>query len=570
MSSGDSMPAVLEAGARDHKALPSGGIRGEVVWAYAELLDALALASRWEPAIRQADPDADRFARAVRLRARDVLDAERRITWPAPLVEAATLLADLTALQFANDAAALLARVPLPVRQTELFQPSSQAQVQPDSDEHGSGTPPVALIIEHRGEPILRPTPLTPGAMHQLEIEARLASWPDGVEELAVDFLSVQPPEYLYVSPVTFSSGQSRQPLEIRIAGERPPEAPPLQVTARASFRSGTELLPARLVGNTTLELVTFDPGTANPRNCCAPRCSFMSGTLVGGRRAAAQTSEGAVLNLTAITDNLSTAGLGPTPERTVTSQAQGAGRAGARRGARQAAHGRRPRARGSPTRTSPLWCWWDRSCSRWLSPPSSCRVSLHSNLPTAARRLMQMMGELRNAILDLPSRDQEDLRMLIEGVLRFAHTVLNDHLDAEWDRADEAWFQGKLAYFLRADPRIGARLQEHTRLGGGITDLILGNIVLELKVERDRPVSQDDARRYTAQATQYGSGNDTQVSLLAMLDISRKRAPAGVMGNELFWVYPQTATGEPLDFPSMVGVIIIRGNFPRPSDFSR
>jgi hypothetical protein len=41
-------------------------------------------------------------------------------------------------------------------------------------------------------------------------------------------------------------------------------------------------------------------------------------------------------------------------------------------------------------------------------------------------------------------------------------------------------------------------------------------------------------------------------------------------MGNELFWVRPQTASGEPLDFPSMVGAIIIRGNFPRPSDFSR
>jgi hypothetical protein len=457
MSTGDSTPAALEVGARDHRALPDGDIRGDIVWAYAELLEALVLASQWEPAIRQADPNADRFARAVRLRVQDVLDAERRTPWPAPLAEAATLLADLATPQLARDAAALLARVALPVRQTELFQPSSRARVQPDSDERGGGPPPVALVIEYRGEPIMRPTPLTPGAMHQLEIETRLASWPDDAEELAVDFLTVQPPEYLYISPVTFHPHQSRQPLEIRIAGERPPEAPPLQVTARASFRSGDRLLPARLVGNTTLELVTFDPGTAAPRN-----------------------------------------------------------------------------------------------------------------LPTAARRLMQMMGELRNAIPDLPSRDREDLRALAEGVLRFAHTVLNDHLDAEWDLVDEAWFQGKLAYFLRADPQIGARLEEHTRLGGGITDLMLDNIVLELKVEKAQPVSEDDARRCAAQATQYASGNDTQVSLLAMLDVSRKRAPAGVMGNELFWIHPQTASGEPLDFPSMVGVIIIRGNFPRPSDFSR
>jgi hypothetical protein len=95
MSTGDSPPGMLEVGARDHRSLPGGDIRGDSVWAYAELLEALALASQWEPAIRQADANADRFARAVRLRAQDVLNAKRRTTWPAPLAEAATLLADL-------------------------------------------------------------------------------------------------------------------------------------------------------------------------------------------------------------------------------------------------------------------------------------------------------------------------------------------------------------------------------------------------------------------------------------------------------------------------------------------
>jgi hypothetical protein len=236
---------MLEVGARDHRALPGGDIRGDSVWAYAELLEALALASQWEPAIRQADANADRFARAVRLRAQDVLNAKRRTTWPAPLAEAATLLADLATPQPARDAAALLARVALPVRQTELFQPSSQTRAQPESYERGSGPPPAALVIEHRGEPIMRPTPLTPGAMHQLEIEARLATWPDNAEELAVDFLTVHPPEYLYVGPVTFHPDRLRQPLEIRIAGERPPDAPPLQVTARASLRSGGQTAPS-------------------------------------------------------------------------------------------------------------------------------------------------------------------------------------------------------------------------------------------------------------------------------------------------------------------------------------
>lgn len=102
------------------------------------------------------------------------------------------------------------------------------------------------------------------------------------------------------------------------------------------------------------------------------------------------------------------------------------------------------------------------------------------------------------------------------------------------------------------------------------MTDLLLGDVILELKVEKKSPISLNAAcSRHAGQATQYASAGDCQVSLLAVLDVSSKRAPAGVMGNEMDWAYPKTTSGQDPPFPSLVGMFVMRGGFPRPSDLS-
>jgi hypothetical protein len=284
-----------------------------------------------------------------------------------------------------------------------------------------------------------------------------VTEWPDTAEALQVSFISVHPRDYLYVSDLRFTQAALTQPLEIRVAGPRPPNDPPLGITARAHFVGEGGEFSARLAGNTTLEVVTFDPGSAMPLN-----------------------------------------------------------------------------------------------------------------LPSAALRLQQMMNELSNALPQLPVEDRRDARLLLEGVVTFGHVALDDRLGQQED-VDEAWFQRELRFFLQANPHIGARLGERVGRAGGTTDLVLGNIVLELKIEKRSPISHTDAcTRYVAQATQYGSAGDSQVSLLAVLDASPKRAPAGVMGNEIGWAYPETASGPNPPLPSLVGVVVVRSGFPRPSDFSR
>ena len=456
--------AVIEEGARTVEPLArvlvtyrdtTEPIENDVVWAFCELVESLIHGVRWTDALWNAEPDSERHAVAARIRAAALADhIEER--WPPDLAESCQLLANLTDHHEIPIVAKKLSRVPQPPRITSVFR-TPQAPRSPFESERQRVIHSVALLIRLDGEPVMRPTVLRPGAMHQFTAEARVKEWPNGADRLEVTFLAVHPRDYLYASDVTFTADALEQPLEIRVAGERPPNAPPLNLTARATFRRGSERLDTRLAGNTTLELATFDSGTATPQN-----------------------------------------------------------------------------------------------------------------MPHTATRLQDMMSELQNRLPHLDAKDHRDTRLLLEGILRYAHTVLDERLP-EHNKVDEKWFRRQLRFFLSADSQIGTRLTRGGGRAGGTTDLELDNIVLELKVEKTQPISLERATgRFINQPTQYASAGDSPVSLLVVLDASPKRAPAGVMGNDIGWAYPQTSSGPDSSIPSMVGIAIIRTGFPRPSDFSR
>jgi hypothetical protein len=446
---------ALDALVRAYAGVAAPGPEGDTVATYVEALEALVHAVRWTDAAWRADEGAERHATAARLRATQLL-ARADDRWPEGLKDALTDLESLSGYDIPPRAAAVLSRIPIPVRLTDAFRGSGAVRPFVERDARDDVAPAIALMIRLHGEPVMRPAILQPGALHQFEVEARVTKWPEAADQLEITFMSVFPRDILYVSDLRFSADALTQPLEIRVAGARPPGDPPLGLTARAWFLGESGPSDARITGNTTLEIVTFDAGTARP-----------------------------------------------------------------------------------------------------------------VNMPSAALRLQQMMGELSNALPHLSVDDRKDARLLLEGLLTFAHTVLDDRLGQQ-DDVDEAWFQAQVRSFLQANPEIGARLVERVGRAGGATDLVLGNIVLELKLERASPISVITASsRYAAQPTQYASAGDSQVSLLAVLDVSAKRAPAGVMGNEMAWAYPEVASGPNPPLPSLVGVVVIRGGFPRPSDFS-
>jgi hypothetical protein len=82
--------------------------------------------------------------------------------------------------------------------------------------------------------------------------------------------------------------------------------------------------------------------------------------------------------------------------------------------------------------------------------------------------------------------------------------------------------------------PELGGRVAKHAWQGSAPTDLLHGGVVAELKVEKDTPVMLENASRYLAQATQYASAGQRQLSILAILDMTPMTAAPGVLANTM------------------------------------
>lgn len=190
----------------------------------------------------------------------------------------------------------------------------------------------------------------------------------------------------------------------------------------------------------------------------------------------------------------------------------------------------------------------------------------LGTGQPIVAQRIVELLAELDARIPGLPVQDRRDLVTLLDATAAFATLALErDDLVG----IDERTFQQKLKQAFVQDPRIGHDIAEGSRLGGGSVDLILRRINDELKVRHDL-VEIADAERLVGQPTQYGAGTDSPVSILTVLDDSRKLAPPGVLGNYMRWVYPQVHGVARPAVPSMVAVVIVRVGFRDPHEWTR
>lgn len=132
-----------------------------------------------------------------------------------------------------------------------------------------------------------------------------------------------------------------------------------------------------------------------------------------------------------------------------------------------------------------------------------------------------------------------------------------------------ESQFQHAFEEILRADPQLGGRV-ERTVHAGGVTDIVHDGIVAELKVERTMPATIAGAARYVGQPAQYSVDADARLSILCILDWTKKDAPVGKPENYWGWLVPGMHGVAHPSHPSIVGVLIINLNLPRPSGWSR
>jgi hypothetical protein len=135
---------------------------------------------------------------------------------------------------------------------------------------------------------------------------------------------------------------------------------------------------------------------------------------------------------------------------------------------------------------------------------------------------------------------------------------------DAEFKgRWDEAAFQRYVRAELRRNPLIGADMDEHAHAAGGITDLSLRGMPIELKAVDTLISSVDQCESFLAQTSSYVVAKSKRTAILCVLDSSDKKT-APVPPEALLEI--RTQANDAIS----ICVLVIQGNLARPSALSR
>lgn len=161
----------------------------------------------------------------------------------------------------------------------------------------------------------------------------------------------------------------------------------------------------------------------------------------------------------------------------------------------------------------------------------------------------------------DVPQAETRDALQVLTTLCNLAGRAVQDNeFKGDWN---EKAFQQVVRAELRRNPVVGSELDEHARAAGGITDLSLRGMPIELKAVPTPIASVEACDGFLEQAISYAVAKSKRTAIVCVLDASAKMAapvPAeNLLGMRL------AANGA-----VSVVVLIIQGNLARPSDLSR
>lgn len=190
------------------------------------------------------------------------------------------------------------------------------------------------------------------------------------------------------------------------------------------------------------------------------------------------------------------------------------------------------------------------------------------TEFPVFDERLLALYERLHGA-----RYDEEHL----QAFCRLFTAVCRIGLRMTWDKKykrgtsiSERTFHDDLYERLLAEPELDGRLNRGTPLALGFLDVRHDKVTAELKVERKTPVTRESAPKYMGQPTQYAAADGARLSILCILDMSQKTSPVGTPENYMFTLEPALHGLNNPEAPSLVAEIVVNGNLPTPSTWSR
>ena len=183
-------------------------------------------------------------------------------------------------------------------------------------------------------------------------------------------------------------------------------------------------------------------------------------------------------------------------------------------------------------------------------------------------RHIVELMGKLHSECANF----RDELPALLEMLHALTDLLAVYAQEANFKgRSDvaESEFQKTVTRDLRI--KLGQDVQEHPHQAGGIPDIRFRGVIVELKVEKEDGDRNHIATKYAAQVVQYASLEARQVSILLVLDLTKKENPPGDIRNDIILIDVPTHGGDDKAkvFPSKAFVFVINGNMKNPSSYS-
>lgn len=231
-----------------------------------ELLEQVALLADWRAAVLVAASDSDRFRKAASARAQTWIEANKDVgslnvfTEVAEQIKSAQDIGDIAKI------AALLAIIPLPVG---LFTIPVQSVRGLHDDGHTREKPEQLTVAFIKfmvdGTPLDEIHFLTPGELHDLDIEVRVSRWPLGATGLIIEPITIeqastyQMPVFSFPAPPGTGPFQLREKGRVHLVVPHHMNARPFEFKYVAKFTPNSAEQPVSIVGQRTLLLEGID-----------------------------------------------------------------------------------------------------------------------------------------------------------------------------------------------------------------------------------------------------------------------------------------------------------------------
>lgn len=179
---------------------------------------------------------------------------------------------------------------------------------------------------------------------------------------------------------------------------------------------------------------------------------------------------------------------------------------------------------------------------------------------------------EIQKQLPKIDVEEKNNFLKLLSGFLNYQGYCLQQGIYKEISEIGEDTFRDKLIQHLIGLSYLGEDIIKEQHLAGGRVEISYKGIIAELKVEKNTSNRDELIKKYGKQPTAYASGNSKQLSVLCILDLTKKDKPSGIPQNNIKLI-PTEVHGfenDELDFPSKQVLVIIDGNTKKPSDYSK